>query len=437
MNLFSKISRKWLIAICSISFLAFVVYAQLVNYCDNDKCTRLSPSGTTVYNPSIGGNSNLDTQDIQIKSSTGDVIDLVLVNNTDKDMFVPHNQDSGRESEGLNEFLSFNNTTKSGGRFAHQDNVTDGVEICVDGKHLTDGVDIDGIAGDDISGCHNSKYSVGEWDSCSNAELSRSVLCYDDLDDDDQYELLSPDNEPTIVNSACLGAVPIGKQDLPSSCITSNDCTTNGIIATCTGYQPAGTGYCTTSFGIADQPCVNNTSPSNCFSQTGQRDACTWDANELNPAEKCKNTIYNINEINCGDYNDSAANCSLQTVSRQGACAWQSGNSAIPGSCACSDGVFTWVLGDWSVCSASCGGGNQTRTVECHDSAGNTVSDSLCSGAAPAVTQACNTQSCPGGSVSACGICSSTSQCPSGHNCQALQGGDSFCEPSGGPACMQ
>ncbi len=46
-------------------------------------------------------------------------------------------------------------------------------------------------------------------------------------------------------------------------------------------------------------------------------------------------------------------------------------------------------------CSASCGGGNQYRTVECRDGNGMTVSDSYCSATAkPVTTQSCNTQAC-------------------------------------------
>jgi hypothetical protein len=53
----------------------------------------------------------------------------------------------------------------------------------------------------------------------------------------------------------------------------------------------------------------------------------------------------------------------------------------------------TWNVGPWGACSASCGGGSQTRTVECRDSSG-VRPDSVCTVAKPATQQACNTQGC-------------------------------------------
>lgn len=58
---------------------------------------------------------------------------------------------------------------------------------------------------------------------------------------------------------------------------------------------------------------------------------------------------------------------------------------------------YQWNVSTWSNCSASCGGGTQTRTVTCLRNDGQTVSDSLCTkyvGSKPATSQSCNTQSC-------------------------------------------
>ncbi|HVC21314.1 MAG TPA: thrombospondin type-1 domain-containing protein [Vicinamibacterales bacterium] len=58
--------------------------------------------------------------------------------------------------------------------------------------------------------------------------------------------------------------------------------------------------------------------------------------------------------------------------------------------------TYSWSAGAWSVCSVACGGGLQTRTVQCIDSNGNVVNSSDCAGlAAPATSQTCNTQACP------------------------------------------
>ena len=58
---------------------------------------------------------------------------------------------------------------------------------------------------------------------------------------------------------------------------------------------------------------------------------------------------------------------------------------------------YSWSLGGWGGCSASCGGGTQTRSVTCARNDGVTVDDAVCLklvGAKPATSQACNTQSC-------------------------------------------
>lgn len=61
-------------------------------------------------------------------------------------------------------------------------------------------------------------------------------------------------------------------------------------------------------------------------------------------------------------------------------------------------GPFDWREGPWSTCSAACDGGTQTRIVTCRNGAGNVISDAVCLsevGPKPATSQACNTNSCP------------------------------------------
>tara|TARA_Y100001960_G_scaffold143797_1_gene152223 strand:+ start:573 stop:1526 length:954 start_codon:yes stop_codon:yes gene_type:complete len=49
--------------------------------------------------------------------------------------------------------------------------------------------------------------------------------------------------------------------------------------------------------------------------------------------------------------------------------------------------ISDWQVGNWSVCSKTCGGGTQTRSVLC-------PSGYVCTGTKPTTSQTCNTQSC-------------------------------------------
>lgn len=58
----------------------------------------------------------------------------------------------------------------------------------------------------------------------------------------------------------------------------------------------------------------------------------------------------------------------------------------------------SWSVGNWSTCSRSCGGGTQSRPVQCRRRAhyrDEPISASLCPQPAPSSHQACNSQGCP------------------------------------------
>lgn len=56
--------------------------------------------------------------------------------------------------------------------------------------------------------------------------------------------------------------------------------------------------------------------------------------------------------------------------------------------------VYSWIPGEWSECSKSCGTGSRTRSVTCRNAEGLIVDDSFCTGQKPEELSPCNTQAC-------------------------------------------
>jgi len=94
-------------------------------------------------------------------------------------------------------------------------------------------------------------------------------------------------------------------------------------------------------------------------------------------------------QVTCKDSNQRVVSTSLCTGTRPA-----SSQSCNLGTCT----SYTWVPAAWSSCSTTCGGGTQTRAVNCQNSATPPVivQASLCSAATkPATSQACSTSLCP------------------------------------------
>lgn len=75
------------------------------------------------------------------------------------------------------------------------------------------------------------------------------------------------------------------------------------------------------------------------------------------------------------------------------------------------DGTAVWRAGAWGTCSQSCGGGTQSRDVSCVNKNNELVPEDRCKELKPATTQACNTDACTGNpawNVGAWGNCSAT-----------------------------
>lgn len=56
--------------------------------------------------------------------------------------------------------------------------------------------------------------------------------------------------------------------------------------------------------------------------------------------------------------------------------------------------TYAWEAGSFGACSATCGGGTQTRSAVCKRQDGAAAPDNYCTGVKPATSQVCNTHSC-------------------------------------------
>ncbi len=178
-------------------------------------------------------------------------------------------------------------------------------------------------------------------------------------------------------------------------------------------YQP----YCGDSILNQSQETCDNSLPITCVTAAGYsgmkncNNTCRWDSclssetcgdGTINGLELCDDGLSN------GKYSFCNLDCSGPTPSICGNNVTEGGeecDAGLSGSELCTTActlitptiTYSWSSGDWSTCSASCGGGTQTRTMVCVSSQMETVADSFCPLDKPEVNRSCNEQSCGGG----------------------------------------
>jgi hypothetical protein len=275
--------------------------------------------------------------------------------------------------------------------------------------------------------------------ACGSTTSTRSVTC------------LRSDGT-TVSDASCAGAKPATTQAATdySSCSYTWASTGWSVPAACGSTTASRTVYCQRSDGatVADASCNAGTKPAATQAATDYS-SCTfsWNATGWSTPAACGSTtatrtVYcqrsdgtTVADASCTgakpasttpttDYSSCTyswassgwsvpAACGSTTATRSVWCQRSDGSTVADGSCSgtkpatstpttdYSTCTYSNSYGGWGSCSASCGGGTQTRSATCVRSDGSAVSSAYCS--TPTTSQSCNTQSCYSYSWSASG----------------------------------
>lgn len=240
---------------------------------------------------------------------------------------------------------------------------------------------------------HTYTWSTGSFGSCSipcgGGVQTRTVEC-------------KREDNVVVPDSNCAAAKPS-----PTQSCNTNACTTTytwnpGSWSDCSLLCGGGTRtrsvLCQLSNGttVADSSCSAATKP--VTSQACNVDACagpitySWQTGAVG---SCDCTTQTKSQAVTCKRNDGATAadhlCTDTKPATQIACTSTEIQSCV------GSATYSWLAGSWSSCSASCGGGVQTRALSCQRSTDLAyVSSSYCTSAAPATQQSCNTQACAG-----------------------------------------
>ena len=180
-----------------------------------------------------------------------------------------------------------------------------------------------------------------------------------------------------------------------------------------TGFAcDAAGGFCSKGYCVEDKFCLSGYCSGGGNAQIGDLSySCCSKNNKMCTARYCETLPTSSPSYKYAYVAGSWASCSECTQKRQVVCK-RSDSMDVPDSycsgskpstsqscntqaCAPSTSYsYSYSTGSWGSCSASCGGGTQTRSVTCKRSDGQSVSDSYCSGTKPSTSGTCNSWAC-------------------------------------------
>jgi len=232
--------------------------------------------------------------------------------------------------------------------------------------------------------------------------------------------------------TACSVDCGSGTQTAPVQCVQSKAAPQPGTVASwslCSGTAPAssracGTGACPTFWqqsglgactvscggGVQTQKVLCMQTQNGAQSQVGEQYCAAPKPVTEQPCnvEPCADGQWRY-----GTWTKCSKDCGGGVQTRSQSCVDSTGASVDAARCsgstqqptqqACNTGVcpsYVWESSAWSACSASCGGGTQTRAATCVDekdtkSPKTPANNNLCTLTMPATAQSCNTAACP------------------------------------------